>query len=425
VPERSVLLVAQLAPPSPLIAARRVAGLTKYLARLGYRISVLTSRISGDGPIEGAFEVFRTGDLMASPLNWRRRQFAALSGRNEGTYARPSRLEAVVVPDIALFSWLPLALPRALSLARSRGFDCVITTSPPPSVHLVGRSLRASGIRWIAELRDGWTFEPPRAAWPFATQQRLDRALEAAVLKRADAAVAVTEPIAADLRRRLHLDARVITNGFDSEESRDKRDGSEPEPLLAAGKHSFVHTGRIGVTGTELEPLLAALRLLRTEEPEVSDRIEVVLAGPLSEVEAKQLDSPDLSDLIRVVGVLPRRQTLSLQRAADTLLVITQGDRRNSVATGKLFEYLAADRPVLVLGDETEAARIVTQSRSGFGTSAEDPEAIARALVLAVEGEDENPERSSVERYSYASLAHDYALVIEDVCGRRLGERSL
>ena len=51
---RSILLVAQVAPPSTLVAARRVAGFTKYLARLGHRVTVLTSRVSGDGPIEGA-----------------------------------------------------------------------------------------------------------------------------------------------------------------------------------------------------------------------------------------------------------------------------------------------------------------------------------------------------------------------------------
>ena len=40
-------------------------------------------------------------------------------------------------------------------------------------------------------------------------------------------------------------------------------------------------------------------------------------------------------------------------------LSITEGSTRRSVATGKLFEYLAARRPVLVLGEGTAAADIV------------------------------------------------------------------
>ena len=70
------------------------------------------------------------------------------------------------MPDLAVGTWLPFALPRALSLARKGDFDVVLTTSPPQSAHLVGLALARRGLPWIAELRDGWTFEPPRAPWP-------------------------------------------------------------------------------------------------------------------------------------------------------------------------------------------------------------------------------------------------------------------
>ena len=40
---RTILLVAHLAPPSPLSAARRTAGFAKYLGRRGHRVVVLTS----------------------------------------------------------------------------------------------------------------------------------------------------------------------------------------------------------------------------------------------------------------------------------------------------------------------------------------------------------------------------------------------
>jgi len=37
---RSILLAAQYSPPSFVVAARRVAGMTKYFARLGHRVTV-------------------------------------------------------------------------------------------------------------------------------------------------------------------------------------------------------------------------------------------------------------------------------------------------------------------------------------------------------------------------------------------------
>ena len=93
------------------------------------------------------------------------------------------------MPDLSLGTWLPFALPAALGLARRRRFDCVLTSSPPPSTHLIGLALRRRGIPWIAELRDGWTFEPPHAPWPLGVQHAADRALERRVLGRADAVV--------------------------------------------------------------------------------------------------------------------------------------------------------------------------------------------------------------------------------------------
>lgn len=412
----SILLVAQLSPPSTLVAARRVAGLTKYLARLGHPITVLTSAVSGEGTIDGAAEVVRTPDLIATRLNWRRKHFAALGGRSAATYSRSSRLESVFVPDIAAFSWVPFALRRAHALQRREGFDCVITTSPPQSAHLVGAALHRRGVPWIAELRDGWSFEPPRAAWPLRVQQRADRALEDALLRRASAAVAVTAPIVEDLQARFSIPVGLITNGFDPE---DEPTGEEVSGLLDPERFSLVHTGRMAIARSTPAPLLEALRLLRSTEPELDGRLEIVFAGPLSADEAELLAGEDVSDTVRTVGALERPLALQLQRAADALLVITEGSTRRSVATGKLFEYLAAKRPILVLGEETEAARIVADAGAGFAAPADDPEEIAAALKRLLSRDSSVPTGKAVERYAYPKLAEEYSALVQRVVGGR------
>src|SRR5919202_1240780 len=139
----------------------------------------------------------------------------------------------------------------------------------------------------------------------------------------------------------------------------------------------FVHTGRMWSPGSTPRPLVEAVRRLRREQPRVAAALEVVFAGPLQTAESELLAAPDLAGFVRSVGMLERPQALGLQRAADWLLVVTEGAARRSVATGKLFEYLAARRPILVLGAETEAARIVAEARAGFATSAEDAGEIA------------------------------------------------
>lgn len=410
-----VLLVAQVAPPSPLIPARRVAGLAKYLAREGLEITVLTSIISGEGGIEGAKSVARTRDLMATPLNWRRAQFKALEGSADGSYSRPSRLESVVVPDIAAATWMPFAVTRTLGLVRGSGLDCVITTGPAHSVHLVGLALRRRGIPWIAEFRDGWTFDQPARDFPLRLQRQLDASLERRVVTGADALVAVTQPIADDLSRRFDRPVTVLTNGFDPDEVTDGGDNG----LLDPKRFSVVHTGRMAYAGRSPVPLLEALRALKRDHPRVAEKLEVVLAGPLSAEEEPLVRAADLSDTVRAVGTLDRPHTLQLQQAADALVVLAEGSSRR-VATGKLFEYLATDAPILVLGDDSEAARIVVETGAGFATSGSDPNLIASALERLVASPSERArDRAAVEPYSYPHVARRYAELIEDVVSRR------
>jgi glycosyltransferase involved in cell wall biosynthesis len=400
-----LLLVAQIAPPSSLVSARRVAAMTKYLARDGFDVTVFASDASGEGEIEGAVDVVRTNDLLTSRLNWRRRQFSALIGSSRETYAPPSRLASIVVPDLSVGTWIPFALPAALKLARERRFDCVLTTSPPPSTHLIGAALRRRGIPWVAELRDGWAFEPPHAAWPLGVQARLDRGLERRILRAADAVIAVTQPIVDDLRQRLGIEAVLITNGYDPEEL----PAGGVDDLLQPDRHSLVHTGRLSLSGVSLERVLEGLRMADVKQ------LEVVFAGSVTEEERRALTAPDLAQTVRFLGWLDRPRALALQWAADTLLVITEGAKRRSVTTGKLYEYLATGRPILVLGEETEAARIVVEAGAGFAAPASDPAAIAEALGKVVFEPLSAPEPSAAREFAYPGLAARLATVIEGV----------
>ncbi len=392
-----------------------MAGLTRHLARLGHEVTVLTSVVSGSGPIPGALRTVRARDLMVSPLNWRRANFQALQGGSQAAYdARPSLLASIAVPDLEVVGWLPFALPAALRIVRDSRIDCVVTTSPPRSGHLVGLAVQARGVPWVADFRDGWSFDvPDRPPYPLRAQRALDRALERAVARRADALTAVTDPIAEDLRERLGGRATTITNGFDPlEEVAD--DGAS---LLRADRVSLVYTGSLAYGGSHPDALLAALRWLVKERPEVAGVLEVVFAGTLGQGERAAIDDPSLGGVARTVGPLPRPQTLALQRAADALLVIAP-DRRPSVATGKLFEYLAAGRPILVLGQRSVAAGIVGEAGAGLSVPGDDGAAIAAALGTVAKGGLPVPAPERIADHSFERLARELTKVAEEAVTR-------
>ena len=59
--------------------------------------------------------------------------------------------------------------------------------------------MRRRGVPWVADLRDGWRFEPYRD-FPLGFEERVDAGMERRVLSQADRVTAVSEPITADLR---------------------------------------------------------------------------------------------------------------------------------------------------------------------------------------------------------------------------------
>jgi glycosyltransferase involved in cell wall biosynthesis len=409
------MLVAHSFPPRPSSASRRPAALAKYLSRLGYRVVVLTSAAWGSGGVDPALEVVRARDLFSSPLNWRRRNVEAYEGRSQRPYStRHTWASRLATPDVVAVTWVPFALPAALRVARDQRIDCVITTSPPESAQLIGLALHRRGIPWVADLRDGWRFESVLRP-SFAPSDRLDRWLEARALRRADRVVAVSEPISEDLRRRLGIHATTIPNGFDPEEP--LAPASSVGGLLDPRRRSLLHTGSLASSGRSLKPLLKAVELLAKRAPDDLRRMEIVLAGPISEGEQRMLRESSLGPTVRHVGNVERARALRLQAEADRLLVVTAGTRRGELP-GKLFEYLRAGRPVLVLGERSEAARVVKQIGAGGAAPADDPEAVAGELSAFAAGRADGFDEETLKRaraeYSHERIAERMAAVVDE-----------
>jgi glycosyltransferase involved in cell wall biosynthesis len=273
----------------------------------------------------------------------------------------------------------------------------------------------------VADLRDGWTFDvPDRPRYPLRAQRALDRALERAVARRADAMTAVTDPIAEDLRERLGGRATTIANGFDPLEEV----GDDGSSLLRPDRVSLVYTGSLAYADLQPDNLLAGVHQLLRRQPEVAGSLEIVFAGALGAGERAAIEDPALCGVTRAVGFLARSETLALQRAADALLVITS-DRRPSSATGKIYEYLAAQRPILVLSERSVAARIVRETRAGLVAPDDDPSAIAAALDAVVAGRLPAPTTETAAPFSYGQLAEELSSVLTEAISWRSARDSL
>src|SRR5579884_3893813 len=111
----------------------------------------------------------------------------------------------LLVPDENV-TWNATAIPKAIAIARREGIDVVLTTSPPGSVHLIGAAVkRATGAKWVADLRDSVVLHPHRRADRLAVRakEQAVKGVAALVARRADAIVAAADAIA-DEARSLH-----------------------------------------------------------------------------------------------------------------------------------------------------------------------------------------------------------------------------
>jgi glycosyltransferase involved in cell wall biosynthesis len=233
------------------------------------------------------------------------------------------------------------------------------------------------------------------------------------VARRADLVTTVTEPITRDLAERVSTPVMTLTNGFDPDE---RVRASKEDAGLEPDRFSLVYTGRLAFARSTPRPFLDAVRALRFRAPDAAGRLEAVFAGPLSDGERALLAAPDLDGLVRWAGNLRRAEALALQAAADGLLLVVPASRSRSVATAKLYEYLATGRPILVLGEENAAAGTVREAGAGIVTAADDPERIAADLErLVTGGESRGASNGAVERYAYPNLAARLAERLADI----------
>lgn len=405
-----ILLATYFFPPCTDTGAHRPAAMAKYLRRLGHDVTVLTTSTYGSEAGDEAEQVVRTADAQL----WRARlrgTDSVGSMYDADTYSgRPHLLSRLIVPEPLALAWAPFARRAARRLHRARPFDAVITTSPPESIHSVGRALQKRGAAWVADVRDGWNFEPLRPRFPTALQRRWDERLERNMLGVADAVVCVSQPAADDLRSRGIADPVLVPNGADPELLA-AADPASVEGLLDPERISLVYTGRFGSYGRDPAPLVEGLRLLASEHPEDAAKLELVIAGPLTEEEARLFGSDFSPARVVHAGSIDRSRALALQRAADALLLVAQ-PRRSQLANFKLFEYLAAGPPVLALADGTEAGRIVAAA-GGETVRADDASAIADALGRAARRALPAFGAELHARYSYPAVAEDMALAVE------------
>ena len=365
---KRLLVITYYWPPTGGSGVQRWVKFCKYLPQYGWQPVVYTpenpERLAYDESllkdVPECAEIIRT--RISEPYAAYRRLIGGKDGRSEvnpvsgGEKTAVQRLSLWVrgnffVPDPRV-SWVRPSVRYLKGYLKEHPVDAVVTTGPPQSMHLIGLGLKkALGLKWIADFRDPWTemfyykhLELGRRA------DRRHHELERQVLDGADTVIAVTPYVRDDFAARTQTPVTLITNGFDED------DFAGVRPAVHEGKFTIVHTGLFAADGNPLN-LWDVLAEKCGDDPEFASKLQIRLAGKTDSEVTEAIRARGLGGNLVDLGYLPHDEVVAEQMGADILILpLRREPEYAKVLPGKIFEYLAAGRPVLGIGQEDGAA---------------------------------------------------------------------
>lgn len=391
-----------------VVGVYRTIKFVKYLREFGWEPIVLTLRNPRDyafnpelfKDIPSDIKVHRT--RLFQPLqsweNWTARRRKALSSPSESertsqsVSADPSESSPSLVSQIKqhLYAglstpdkdagWMLTALPKTLQIVRREKVDCLYTSTPPHSSHLIGLYAKElTGLPFVADFRAPWTqneyFDDiKKIAW----QRRLEERLERSVHKGAEIVISNSTWEGDGYRAKYGPQVGddkfyPILNGYDPEDF-------NPMGAIRYDKFTIVYIGSLYKRRSP-ELFLEGLRRFVDMVPGAREKTRVLFIGPSEGILQIHAERLNLVDLIERINFLPQSEAYKYLFGAHLLLMILGFDSRGKgVIPAKIFEYLPTGRPSLALIPEGETAEMLRKYDGGTIVTAPDAEQVARGI---------------------------------------------
>ncbi|MDX6475033.1 MAG: hypothetical protein QOH95_544, partial [Gaiellaceae bacterium] len=391
---KRVALLAYYFPPLGGAGVQRAVTLARRLPELGWEPVVVT------GPAAGHDRWSPRDAGLGSGLE--SLEVVRVAGpeppRGEGRAERWLRIRS---------DWARWWVQGAAAALESLDVDVILATlSPFQGAGAAARAAASLGKPWVADLRDPWALDEM-----FAYPSRLHRAAELRTMERelsSATAIVMNTPEA----RRAMVEAfpalepqlsAPVPNGFDPE------DFAGGGIRRADSAFRIVHTGYLhtelarggvrgavrSVAGGMLDGvdigarsqvyLLQAIDRLRAEEPELGERIELHLAGVMSDSDVESSTRP----YVKRLGYLSHTDTVALMRSADALFLPMHdlpAGRRARIVPGKTYEYLGAGRPILAAVPDGDARDLLERAGNAAVCRPRDVDSLVDALRGLVQG---------------------------------------
>ena len=262
------------------------------------------------------------------------------------------------IPD-ARVGWVNPSVNYLSNYIKTNAVDAIITTGPPHSMHLIGLELQKRfAVKWIADFRDPWTsigYHKELKLTIKSAQKHKD--LEKEVLTKADTILTTSFTTKQEFAEITQKPIHVITNGYDIE-------SIEKPPLDK--KFTISHIGSL-LSKRNPHILWQALSEILQENAQFQSDFQLQLIGKVSSEIIDTIKEFQLDPYLNVLGYVSHTEALKYQRSSQVLLLIEIDSFETiGIIPGKLFEYMAAERPILSIGPkQSDVEKILKDTNAG------------------------------------------------------------
>lgn len=319
------------------------------------------------------------------------------------------------IPDPRCF-WIGPSVRFLKEYLKEHPVDIIVSTGPPHSMHLIARKVaRATGIPWVADFRDPWTkmfYFKHLALSPWAKRKHVR--LEKMVLDDASVVVAVSPLVQDEFKAMTTTEVDLITNGFDEDDFAAKPQRDE--------YFSITHTGLFASDGNP-DILWKVLAEKCRRDSKFKKLLRIRLAGKTDKQITESIVAAGLGENLEDLGYCNHNDAVCLQKSSSLLILpLRKEPEYRATLPGKLFEYLASERPILGIGQTDGAmARIISQTQAGFVFGWEDSASISRYIDLCWErfrNGTLKADTHDIGSFSRRSLTHRMACLFDRLTGR-------
>jgi hypothetical protein len=392
---KRLLMISYPFPPNSSAGAVRSERIARYLPDRGWQVDVVTIKPRQDLFEDNArltnfspnVKIHSTRNV--DPWLWLKSRrpvnpfFSAV---------RSMLMKIFSFPDHML-GWVPIAAGTGMEVCRQKNVDVIYTTSPPHSTHLAGYLIaRMTRKPWVADFRDPWTLNAYRPKGSMdGLQNKIERRLESAVLKKASLILANTLSNRTNLLKNFPFlgQQKVIhlPNGWEKFPGTGSRRKN-------GRLFSIVHAGTFypRFKPYALFYALSAWRngTLGADAPPFEKNFQIILLGAGDSETNQVVQDLKLNDIVQLRPWVSQVEARRVMCEADLLWASLGFERESSTyIPSKLYEYIAAGRPILGFFPDGEASNLIKSTGTGVVFHRPDDLKIIHTLsrAIALDGE--------------------------------------